>query len=181
MGLYGKVATCGEYVMWRSRTVEESSRLCLYDAQPCCWQIEPEISLIWQVKSYGFAFRHVIEMYQWLCPVLTSSCFLLCRWCRGLFFKTSSPWIISFSNLVNLVSHISSESVLGHSGACQPPLLLLHPRHPSQCSAEAFPPAHRDRWAGWQRRRTSRGPKASSLSGACRTSRWSACCFPGVA
>ena len=112
---------------------------------------------------------------------LTSSCFLLCRWCRGLFFSTSSPWITSFSNLVNLVLNIKLESVFGHSGACQPPLLLLRPQHPSQCSAEAFPPAHRDRWVGWQRRRTSRGPKASSLSGACRTSRWSVCCFPGVA
>ena len=30
---------------------------------------------------------------------VTSSCFLLCRWCRGLFFSTSSPWIKSVITL----------------------------------------------------------------------------------
>ena len=58
---------------------------------------------------------------------------------------------------------------------------LLPRRHPSLCSAAASPRAHRGRWAGWRRRRTSRAPKASSLPSASRTSRWSACCFPGDA
>ena len=63
----------------------------------------------------------------------------------------------------------------------KPHLSPLLPRHPSLCSAAASPRAHRGRWAGWRRRRTSRAPKASSLPSASRTSRWSACCFPGDA